>query len=38
LGTFGCVAFVKAATPHLRKPKDRGTKVVFIGYKKGAKA
>jgi hypothetical protein len=38
LRTFGCVAFVKAATPHLRKPEDRGTKVVFIGYKKGAKA
>jgi hypothetical protein len=38
LCTFGCVAFIKATTPHLRKLEDRGTKVVFIGYEKGAKA
>jgi hypothetical protein len=35
LRTFGCVAFIKATTPHLRKLEDHGTKVVFIGYEKG---
>jgi hypothetical protein len=38
LRMFGCVAFIKATTPHLRKLEDHGTKVVFIGYEKGAKA
>jgi hypothetical protein len=38
LPTFSCVAFIKATTPHMRKLEDRGTKVVFIGYRKGAKA
>ena len=38
LRTFGCVAYVKATKPHMKKLDDRGTPVVFIGYKPGAKA
>ena len=33
LRTFGCVAHVKTAEPHLSKLADRSTKMVFIGYK-----
>jgi hypothetical protein len=38
LHTFGCVTYVKATKPHLKKIDDRGTPAVFIGYKQGAKA
>ena len=31
LRTFGCVAHVKTAEPHLSKLADRSTKMVFIG-------
>ena len=38
LRTFGCVAYIKATKPHLKKLDDRGTPAVFIGYEPGAKA
>ena len=38
LRTFGCVAHVKTAEPHLSKLADRSTKMVFIGYERGTKA
>jgi transposase InsO family protein len=38
LRTFGCVAYIKATKPRLKKLEDRGTPVVFIGYERGAKA
>ena len=38
LRTFGCVAYVKAMKPHMKKLDDHGTPVVFIGYEPGAKA
>ena len=38
LRTFGCVAYVKSARPHLKKLDDRSTAMVFIGYEPGAKA
>src|SRR6266540_3314886 len=37
LRTFGCVAHVKTAHPHLKKLDDRSTRMVFIGYKSGTK-
>jgi hypothetical protein len=37
LRTFGCVAYVKATEPHLKKLDDSDTSVVFIGYEPGAK-
>jgi hypothetical protein len=37
LRTFGCVAYVKATKPHLKKLDDHGTPVVFIGYERGTK-
>ncbi|KAL5225530.1 hypothetical protein ABZP36_012169 [Zizania latifolia] len=38
LCTFGCVVYVKAMKPHLKKLDDRGTPVVFLSYEPGAKA
>jgi transposase InsO family protein len=38
LRTFGCVAHVKTARPHLKKLEDRSSPMVFIGYEQGAKA
>jgi hypothetical protein len=38
LRTFGCIAYVKDTTPHLKKLDDRGRKGIFIGYEKGSKA
>jgi transposase InsO family protein len=38
LRTFGCVAHVKTARPHLKKLEDRSTPMVFFGYEQGAKA
>jgi hypothetical protein len=37
LRTFGCVAYIKAAKPHLRKLDDCGLPAVFISYKQGVK-
>jgi hypothetical protein len=34
---FGCVAFNKVTSPHLRKLNDCRTPVVFIGYEQGSK-
>ena len=34
--TFGCVAHVKTAEPHLSKLADRSTKMVFIGYERSS--
>jgi hypothetical protein len=36
LRTFGCVAHVKTAEPHLSKLADRSTKMVFIGYERNS--
>ncbi len=36
LRTFGCVAHVKTAEPHLSKLADRSTKMVFIGYERSS--
>jgi transposase InsO family protein len=38
LRVFGCVAYVKATRPHLKKLDDRSTAMVFVGYEPGAKA
>jgi len=38
LRTFGCMAHVKSAHPHLKKLDDRSTRMVFIGYESGSKA
>jgi hypothetical protein len=38
LRTFGCIAYVKNTTPHLRKLEDRGGRMIFVGYEKGTKA
>jgi transposase InsO family protein len=38
LRTFGCVAHVKEARPHLKKLDDRSRPMVFIGYASGSKA
>ena len=37
LRAFGCVAYIKAAKPHLRKLDDCGLPAVFISYKQGVK-
>jgi hypothetical protein len=38
LRVFGCVAYVKATRPNLKKLDDQSTAMVFIGYEPGAKA
>ena len=37
LRTFGCVVYVKDVRPQLRKPDDRSSAMVFIGYDKRVK-
>jgi hypothetical protein len=37
LRTFGCIVYVRNTTPHLSKLKDRGRKMIFIGYEQGTK-
>jgi hypothetical protein len=38
LKTFGCIAYVRNTTPHLKKLEDRGRKMIFVGYERGTKA
>lgn len=38
LRTFGCIAHVKTALPHLSKLQDRSKAMIFIGYEPGSKA
>jgi hypothetical protein len=38
LRTFGCIVYVRNMMPHLKKLKDRGHKMIFIGYESGSKA
>jgi hypothetical protein len=38
LRTFGSIVHVKNTKPNLKKLDDRSTKMVFVGYEKGAKA
>jgi hypothetical protein len=38
LKTFGCLAYVRNTTPHLKKLEDRGRKMIFVGYERGTKA
>lgn len=38
LRTFGCVAHVKIAAPHLKKLDDRSRPMIFVGYEPGSKA
>src|SRR6266540_7042827 len=37
LRTFGSMAHVKSAHPHLKKLDDKSTQMVFIGYESGSK-
>jgi hypothetical protein len=38
LRTFGCIMYVRTTTLHLKKLKDRGRKMIFVGYESGSKA
>ncbi|KAG6504884.1 hypothetical protein ZIOFF_037232 [Zingiber officinale] len=38
LRVFGCVAYVKNATPHLKKLDDRSSPMVYLGVEEGCKA
>ncbi|KAG6526602.1 hypothetical protein ZIOFF_016594 [Zingiber officinale] len=38
LRVFGCVAYVKNTTPHLKKLDDRSSPMVYLGVKKGCKS
>ncbi|KAI0515512.1 hypothetical protein KFK09_008177 [Dendrobium nobile] len=36
--TFGCIAYVKATVPHMKKLEDRSHPMVLFGYEPGTKA
>ncbi|KAG6500437.1 hypothetical protein ZIOFF_040282 [Zingiber officinale] len=38
LRVFGCVAYVKNTTPHLKKLDDRSSPMVYLGVEEGCKA
>ncbi|KAG6471963.1 hypothetical protein ZIOFF_069416 [Zingiber officinale] len=38
LKVFGCVAYVKNTTPHLKKLDDRSSPMVYLGVEEGCKA
>jgi hypothetical protein len=38
LRTFGCIVYVRNMTPHLKKPKDHGRKMIFVSYESSSKA
>ncbi|KAG6483717.1 hypothetical protein ZIOFF_060369 [Zingiber officinale] len=38
LRVFGCAAYVKTAAPHLKKPNDRSSPMVYLGVEEGCKA
>ncbi|KAG6493064.1 hypothetical protein ZIOFF_048038 [Zingiber officinale] len=38
LRVFGCVAYVKNTTPHLKKLDDRNSPMVYLGVEEGCKA
>ena len=38
LRVFGCVAYVKNTTPHLKKLDDRSSPMVYFGVEEGCKA
>ncbi|KAG6487681.1 hypothetical protein ZIOFF_056272 [Zingiber officinale] len=38
LRVFGCAAYVKNATPHLKNPNDRSSPMVYLGVEEGCKA
>ncbi|KAG6537703.1 hypothetical protein ZIOFF_002798 [Zingiber officinale] len=38
LRVFGCVVYVKNATPHLKKLDDRSSPMVYLGVEEGCKA
>jgi hypothetical protein len=38
LRTFGCIMYVRTTTLHPKKLKDRGRKMIFVGYESGSKA
>jgi hypothetical protein len=37
LKTFGCIVYVRNMTPQLKKLKDRGRKMIFVGYESSSK-
>jgi hypothetical protein len=38
LRTFGCIVYVRNTMLHLKKLKDCGRKMIFVGYESGSKA
>jgi hypothetical protein len=36
--TFRCIRYVKNTRPHLNKPVDRSTPMIFVEYESGSKA